>query len=116
MRLRVAVVIVLASVPLHADQRAAPSNPTPEQLAVATQQPLRLTIPLWTEPPPKRLGVLTIVPPEHRGEVIQMSLPVGDLTMRAARAIGQTQHRRAEQKARTDVAQALKDFQIAQSR
>ena len=74
---------------LSADQRPTQSNAAPKQLTVATQQPLRLTIPLWIEPPPKRIGVLTLVPPERRGEMIQMSLPVGDLAMRAARTVGQ---------------------------
>src|SRR5262245_35787783 len=111
---RLAVVLAVASVNLHADQRPTQSNPVPEQLTVAAPQPLRITIPLWIEPPPKRIGVLTIVPPDRRGEVIQMSLPVGDLTMRAARAIGQTRQHRAEQQARREVAQAIKDLQAAQ--
>lgn len=107
-------VAMLASVELHADQRPTQSTQTPEQLTVAAQQPLRLTIPVWTEPPPKRIGVFTLVPPEHRGEIVQVSMPVGNLAMRAARAIGQAQSRRAEQKARKEVAQALKDFQTSQ--
>ena len=109
-----AAVAVLASVEAHADQRPSQAAPAPEQLTVAAPRPLRLTIPLWIEPPPKRIGVLTVVPPERRGEIIQLSMPVGDLAMRAVNAVGQLQHRRAEQKARKDVVQALKDFQAAQ--
>ncbi len=116
MPLRLAIIALLATASLQADQRPTQSNPAPEQLTVATQPPLRLIIPLWIEPPPTRIGVLTLVPPERRGEMIQMSLPVGDLAMRAARTLGQAQRRRAEEKARKDVAQTIKDFQIQQSR
>jgi hypothetical protein len=111
---RLAVVVFMASVNLRADERQTQSTLPPEPLTVAAPQPLRLTIPLWTDPPPKRIGVLTVVPPDRRGEMIQMSLPIGDLTMRAARTVGQAQRRRAEEKARKEVAHAITDFQAAQ--
>src|SRR5262245_24304179 len=111
-----AAVAVLASVELHADQRPSPSTQTPEQLTVAAQQLLRLTIPVWTDPPPKRIGVFTLVPPERRGEMGHITMPAREPAMRAVRAVGQAQYRRSEQKARKEVAQALEGFQAAQSR
>jgi hypothetical protein len=113
-RLLLAAILASLAVDLRASQRPNQSNQTPEQLTVAAQRPLRLTIPVWVEPPPKRIGVFTVVPPERRGEMIQLSTPLGDLTMRAVRAVGQTQYRRAEQKARKEVSQALEDFQATQ--
>jgi hypothetical protein len=37
--------------------------------------------------------------------------PIGDLAMRATRAVSNVQHRRAEQKAREEVQRVLKDFE-----
>jgi len=109
-----AVVASLAGVALRASETANQSDQTRERLSVSAQEPLRLTIPPWIEPTPKRFGVLTIKQPERRGEIVQVSVPIGDLTMRATRAIGQAQHRRAEQKARKEVEQAIKVLQASQ--
>ena len=49
-----------------------------------------------------------------RGEMVRVSVPVGELTMRAVHAIGRSQYRRAEEKARKEVEQALKDLQASQ--
>jgi len=107
-----AVLVSMTGVELRADQRQNQAGQTPEQLTIAAQGPPRLTIPTWIEPPPKTFGVFTLVQPE-RGEMVRVSVPVGELTMRAVRAIGQARYRRAEQKARKEVEQALKDFQAS---
>jgi hypothetical protein len=109
-----AIVVSSVGVDLRASQRPSQPGEPPEQLTVAAQRPLRLTIPVWIEPPPRRLGVFTIVPPERPGEVVRVAVPIGALTMRAAHAVGQAQQRRAERKARKEVEQALKDLQAAQ--
>jgi hypothetical protein len=109
-----AVVVSIAGAELSADQRPNQSDQTPEQISVVIQQPPKLAIPTWFEPAPKRLGILTLTKPEWPGGIVQLSVPVGELAMRAARAIGQAQHRRAEQRARREVEQALKDFQASQ--
>jgi hypothetical protein len=109
-----AIVAALAGVELRANQRPNQSGQKPEQLTVAVQSPLRLTLPTWIEPTPKRFGVFTLLPSERRGEIVHVSMPIGELAMRAAHKIGQTQHRRAEQKARKEVQQAMKDFQASQ--
>ena len=96
----------VASVTLRADQ----SNQPSDRLRLAFQEPSRLIIPAWPLPPPKRLGVGSITPPETRGEVIQISVPIGALTMRVARSVGNAQYHRAERKAREEVERAIKAF------
>ena len=110
----VAIAAALAGVELRADQRPTQSSQKPEQQTVAVQGPLRLTIPTWIEPTPKRFGMVTLTQPERRGEVVRLSVPIGELTMRAAHAIGRAQQHRAEQKARREVEQAIRDVQGAQ--
>jgi hypothetical protein len=109
-----AIVASMAAVELRADQRANQSSPAPEQLTVAAQGPPGLTIPTWIEPPPKTFGIFTLALPAQRGEVFRVSVPVGELVMRAAHAIGQARYRQAEAKARKEVEQALKDFLASQ--
>jgi hypothetical protein len=106
-----AIAASMSGVPLQADQRPNQSSQTPEPLAVAAEGPRRLAIPTWIEPTPRKFGIFTIASPELPGEIVKVSVPVGELTMRAARAIGRAQYRRAEEKARKEVEQALKDFQ-----
>jgi hypothetical protein len=110
-----AIAVSLAGVQLQADQRPNPPAQTPEQISLAGQGPPRLTIPNWIEPPaPKRFGVFTVMAPDQPGEFVRVSVPVGALVMRAVHAIGDAQHRRAEEKARKEVAQELKDFLTSQ--
>src|SRR5262245_20351564 len=54
-------------------------------------------------PPPRRLGVLTIVPPDTNGQFVNVSLPVAELAMRAARAVAAARYRRGEGRARDEV-------------
>jgi hypothetical protein len=65
--------------------------------------------------PPRitRLGILTLAAPDTEGEIIKVVVPVGELTMRLARAVSSAQHRRAEKMARRAVERALRDFQAA---
>jgi len=60
--------------------------------------------------PPTRLGMLTLVPPKNNGEVLRVSVPVGELVSRAARAISDANHRRAERKADERVRKDLEQF------
>jgi hypothetical protein len=48
---------------------------------------------------PTHLGMFTLVPPEANGEVVRVSIPIGEFVSRAARAISDANHRRAERKA-----------------
>jgi len=106
-----AVVVALAVAPRPA--RAQPPGPpsSVESIRTALQSP-RPSTPLHTPgigldaPPPRHFGVLTIVPPDTRGQFVNVSLPVGDLTMRATRAVAAARYRRAERDAREEVRRA----------
>ena len=78
----------------------------------AQQQPT-LTTPLqpWTTPVPRRLGILTLLPPQRDGQLIRVGVPIGDFATRAAHAVSSGRYRRAERKAGERVQRALHDFQ-----
>jgi hypothetical protein len=78
------------------------------------EQPTTLTIPTlqpWTTPAPRRLGILTLIPPQTDGQLIRVGVPIGDLAARAARAVSSARHRRAERKASERVQRALEELQ-----
>lgn len=54
-----------------------------------------------------RVRILTFHTPETQGEMVRVGVPVGELVMRAVRAIRAKQHRRAEEKARAEVNRTL---------
>jgi len=81
-------------------------NTTPQtqpRLIIRTEDLFPLT-------PPTRLGMFTMVPPETNGEVVRVSVPIGELVSRAARAISDANHRRAERKADERVRKDLEQF------
>ena len=83
-----------------------------ERLSLALQQPipiLRGVDPVET-PVRKSLGILTLVPPELRGEMVRVSVPVGDLVSRAINGVAAARQRREEEAARRRVEAALKWF------
>ena len=65
-------------------------------------------------PDQRRIGILTVLPPETRGEFFRISVPIGALITGLARSVASAQHRRAEREARDEVAKALEDFRKAQ--
>jgi hypothetical protein len=69
------------------------------------------TLPSWMDPGPRRLGILTLLPPQANGGLIRVAVPVGDLAARAARAVSSARHRRAERRASERVQRALQNFQ-----
>jgi hypothetical protein len=97
------------------------SEPVPESLKQTLQKPQTLNLSFqpeqfWIEPKdPTRSRILTIVPPTD-GEVINVSVPVGELVMRAAHAIARAQYRRQERQAHDEVQRALQEFFQAQPR
>ena len=101
----------------EAQQRSAPFSPgSVERVQLALQrwnQQQRLTLSPpspWTEPTVRTFGMFTVVFPGSPGEIIKVSLPIGELTTRAARAVSSARHRRAERKAGEEVQRALRDF------
>jgi hypothetical protein len=81
----------------------------------APERPLILTTPDWTAPEPRRFGVFTLLPPQSKGEVIRMMVPVGEIATRTARAISTARYRRAERKAREAVQRDLDAFRASRS-
>ena len=82
------------------------SPPSLQRVRASLQNPpiqSKLSTPLWAEPGPARIGILTLVAPQKRGEIVRVSLPVGDLVTRAVRGVSAAQHRRAERQARAEV-------------
>jgi hypothetical protein len=69
-----------------------------------------------TAPDERRLGILTLVQPDTRGEFIRIRIPIGALVTGVARSIATAQYRRAEKAARGEVARAVEEFKKAQVR
>ena len=63
---------------------------------------------------PTRLGVLTLIPPDTTGEMVNVAIPVGELTTRAIRVVTSARHRRAERAAERRVREDLRAFQARQ--
>jgi hypothetical protein len=122
MRLTAAVALVVACRAGVSAQGQPPTAPVSVEaihkaLQRSPQQPLifRDVVP----PPefrPRHLGALTLVAPATRSEIVNVSIPVGDLTMRAARAFSNAQHRRAERAAQRRVLDDVRAFQRRQQR
>ena len=83
-----------------------------ERISLALQQPI-LVVPSVGQvenPLPKTLGILTLVPPTRPGEIIRISVPIGEFVSRAFRSVAEANQRRQESAARKRVATALKRF------
>jgi hypothetical protein len=89
-----------------------------ERIALAVQQPspLVLSAPTIESDLPRRIGPFALVPPALRGEVVRVSVPVGDLVTRAVHAVTVANRRRQELAARRKVAVAVRSFEERKSR
>ena len=90
----------------------------PKQINPALQTPPRLIIrsqDLFPLTRPTRLGMFTLVSPQTNGEVVRVSIPFGELVSRAAQAVSDANHRRAERKADERVRKDLEQFIAAGS-
>jgi len=92
-------------------------QPKPNDVAVQTTQPRLIIRPedLFPIMRPTRLGMLTLQPPQTTGEVVRISIPVGELVSKAARALSDANHRRAERDADERVRKDLEQFIAATS-
>ena len=123
-RLAAGVFVVLSlPLPLWAQER----DRSLERISLALQQPtpvvrsadpgeaLRIStlqtfgVPIF-EPLPGavKLGPFTLGTPQLRGEIIRLSLPVGEYAMRVARGLGAANRRRQERAARRQIEAELK--------
>ena len=83
-----------------------------ERISLALQKPfsiMRGVDPIEV-PAPKTLGIFTLVPPERHGEMVRVSIPIGELVSRAFRSVAAAKRRRQEEAARRRVEAALKWF------
>jgi hypothetical protein len=100
----------------HAQESASPVSVESVRavLQQSQQQPAFVSPPFppWVKPGPTMLpGILTLAPPETSGQFVSVVVPVGELATRAARAVANAQHRRAERKAHEEVQRSLEEFQ-----
>jgi hypothetical protein len=88
----------------QADSRPKPPNPTlqPQKLIIRSGDLFPLTRPT------RRM--FTLVPPQTNGEVIRLSIPVGELATRAARSISDARRRRAERKVEERIERELDEM------
>jgi hypothetical protein len=83
-----------------------------ERISLALQQPLptvRGVSPVESASP-KTFGIFTLVPPTGRGEMVRVSVPIGDLVSRAFKGVAAANQRRQEAAARRKVEAALQPF------
>jgi hypothetical protein len=95
---------------------AAEQQSPPREVSAAVHAQPKLVIKredLFPLTRPARLGLFTVVPPQTNGEVVRVSVPVGELVSKAARAMSEANHRRAERKADERVRNDLDKFLAA---
>jgi hypothetical protein len=105
------LVLLAGSGPLLAQER----DPALARISLALQQPtpiVRGVDPV--EPAPRAFGIFTLLPPTGRGEIVRVSIPIGDLVSRAFKSVAAANRRRQEDAARRKVAAALDWFKSHQ--
>jgi hypothetical protein len=115
--MRVALwVVVVGSLFAASPVVASQSDPSTERLRLALRDSTQSLMDIYRvpDPAPHRLGPLTVVPPGTPGELVRVSVPIGDLTMRAARAFSDMQRRRAERRASEEVQRAIRSLDAQQ--
>ena len=108
-RLAAGLLLSLVSwVPLAAQDR----DRSLERISIALQQPVRIVrdVAPVDSGSPTRLGIFTLVPPTSRGELIRLSIPIGELVTRPFKAVAAANQRRQEAAARRRVEAAIKWF------
>jgi hypothetical protein len=102
------IVSVACSAPLFGQER----DRSLERINLSLQQPLPvLRVAARIESAaPKTIGIFTLVPPTQRGEMVRVSVPIGDLVSRAFKSAAAANRRRQEAAARRDVEAALAWF------
>src|SRR6187401_1885144 len=111
---RLAAGILVSSVwsaPLLAQDR----DRSLERVSLALQQPSPIVrdVALVESSSPTKVGIFTLMPPTSRGEMIRVSIPVGELVMRAFRGAAAASQRRQEVAARRRVQAELQNFTTA---
>jgi hypothetical protein len=83
-----------------------------ERISLALQQPSPIVpgVAPIEGASPRQFGILTLVPPTSRGEMIRISIPIGELVTRAFRGVAAANQRRQEAAARRRVEAELTAF------
>ena len=118
MKLAAAVVgILVGALAVAPTLQAQVTDRAVERVAVALLRPPQLNSGVfsWTNPSPRKLGVLTIEPATAPGQVLRVRLPIGELVSKAARSLTAAHQRRREAATRREVEAALSAFR-AQAR
>jgi hypothetical protein len=102
------LVAVVSSAPLLAQER----DRALERISLALQQPLPIVREVVPEERAvqKTLGIVSLVPPVGRGEMIRVSVPIGELVSRALKGAATANRRRQETAAQRKVEAALESF------
>jgi hypothetical protein len=106
------LVSVACSAPLHAQER----DRFVERISLALRQPLPILrgVDPVESAAPRTFGIFTVVPPAGRGEMVRVSVPIGELVSRAFKSAGMANRRRQEAAARRKVEAALEWFKEQQ--
>ncbi len=83
-----------------------------ERISLALQQPPPIVRGVGQVP--KTVGIFTLVTPNGPGEMVRVSVPIGDLVSRALNGVAAANRRRQEAAARQTVEAALKWFEEQQ--
>jgi hypothetical protein len=98
---------LLCVVPLLGQER----DRTLERIHVQLQQPPPvLRFDTVQSPAPITFGIFTLVPATGRGEMIRVSIPIGELVARAVTTVAAARRRHEEAVARRNVEAALQRF------
>jgi hypothetical protein len=103
------LVWLVCSAPVLAQER----DRSLERIGLALQQPIAIVpgVVPFQEDLPKKLGILTLVRPAMPGEIVRVSVPIGELVSRAFKGVAAANQRRQEAAARRKVEAALKWFE-----
>jgi hypothetical protein len=106
------LVSVACSAPLLAQER----NRSLERISLALQQPLPIVpgVDPVESAAPKTLGIFTLAPPTGQGEMVRVSVPLGEFVSRAFKGVAAANRRRQEAGARRKVEAALEWFKEQQ--
>ena len=104
----------VCSAPLLAQDR----DRSLERIGLAMQQPPAIVggVRAVESNLPKKFGIFTLVSPKLRGEMVRVSVPVGELVTGAFTRVAAANQRRQEDAARRKVEAALKQFVDQQGR
>lgn len=106
------LVSLACSAPLLAQER----DRSLERISLALQQPVAIVrgVSPVGSAAPRTIGIFTLVPPTGQGEMVRVSVPIGELVSRAFKDAAAASRRRQEAAARRKVEAALEWFREQQ--